>query len=227
MIWYDRFDLWSDKPVINGKASSGNPGIYSAIFHALTDFIEEIPLPSVFFDTSFVKKNGTHKEWIRHPDKPYPVSLDEIIGWLLMGYITRQDLEYNWRYYDRGNQANVLRQVQALLYCTGKDRNFFKEHNVTDLHPIAYRVPFYVRYIATGNAKYYPFFLMWFFATMLQPNYFLGEKRTTAISQKNIAYAVLKKLQSRFLIKLIRVKKNINDYFIEGHPFRDLVKRVR
>jgi len=224
--YFDRFNFLHDKPCINGKASSGNPLIYSALYKCAGGNFRE---PNTIYYRHMVKHSvaGLSIEIKRHPDKNDIASLDEIIGAIYLDYINDEFLsKYDYRWFDNLYNPGWKRILQAGVYCLGKHRNFFKkdEGNVRDLHPVAYWIPWHIQYYSRKkmgkSGKFLSiFFYMWLFSVLIKKNYKKHEKQTGAISQKNIAWLILNDLNMTFLIKLIKYRRNLFDYFQEDdHP---------
>jgi len=198
---------------------SGNPLIYTALFEAVGGTKRNYS--DIYFST-MVKKHtmGLDITLSRSPVDASPTSLDEIIGAWCLDLIGNDMLQaYGYRWHDVLHSPSYKKVLKAALECYGKDRNYFKDNNIRDLHPIAYYVSFHVQYMLKPSILLAPFFYTWLLLTLVKPNSSTGN-----ISQKNIAYAVLKKLGSKHLIKLIDHKRNINAYFKDAdHPIRRLV----
>ena len=167
----------------------------------------------------------------RSPSYFSPTSLDEIIGAISLDLIDDEFLKlYDYRWHDTLHSPSKFRIFQALVYCAGKRRNFFKTANVRDLHPIAYLVLPHIRHYArkkVGRSTYLLgiFFYLWLISVLMKRNFKNAEKQTGAISQKNIAHLVLSDLGSLYWIKLFKRDKNFNDYFEdENHPIRLFIK---
>lgn len=224
MSYFDRYGFLHDRKCIDGKASSGNPLIYSAMHKQLTG-ITHLYMP--VFQSQMIKHSVMSQDItiIRHPDKPYPTSLDEIIGALYLGLIDSNFLsKRSWRWHDTLYMPSWWKVLKAAIYCLGEHRNFFKDQNVRDLHPIAYNTPPHIRYYALQKERkfrliYCVMFYLWLISVLVKRNYKKGTKQTGAISQKNIAWLILSDLKSKFWIKLINYKKNLRDYFdFDDHP---------
>jgi len=186
----------------------------------------------------------------RSPENNSPTSLDEIIGAISLDLIDDEFLKlYDYRWHDTLHSPSKFRIFQALVYCAGRHRNFFKDNNVRDMHPIAYKVPPHIRhYLNRKSGKrvlvHAVMFYLWLLSVLMKRNFknipLQGEKwykpwykfknhphrerQTTTISQKNIAWLVLSDLGSLYWIKLFKHKKNFTDYFGSEHPIHILLK---
>lgn len=223
--YFDRFALMSDKPCVNGEQSSGNPSIYTAIFELVTG--SKVDYANMFDEQMFIENfnNTSIFSILRHPDKPYITSIDEIIGLLHKRYINSYMLEkFDWRWHNQKLDVSFLRKLQAAIYCAGKGRNFFSDNAILDLHPWAYQVPRRVRYYAYRldgrNMKALTVlipYLLWCLTSLPRQNFDRhGDKLTGNISQKNILFVIFKDIKSPF-IYLMNWKKNIKDYFGPDH----------
>lgn len=236
----DRFFFVHDKHTDGINASSGNPSIYSAIFQVVTKLMGSPVIynyDEVYYDSIEQSVRQNYTLWIRHPDKPSITSLDEMIGWIYFGYITSELMEeQNWRWYDVYHNPGRWKVFKALVYCAGEHRNFFKDQNVRDLHPIAYWMPWHIQYYLLkkegksvgifrtimfygwlisvlakkNNKKVYKSFL-----AKINPfnkDYELDFQRGT-VSQKNIALVILYDLNSKIWLRTMNWKKNLRQYF--------------
>jgi len=219
--FWDQYNFLHDTE----SATSNNPLIYSAFWRALTG--EIIDYNDVYFtDMLNHKVLGNDISITRSPSNDKPTSLDEIIGAISLGLIDDEFLKiYSYRWHDTLYAPKWYRVLQALIYVAGKHRNFFKDNNVRDLHPVAYWVPWHVQYYAVkidNKRKIMPFkaamFYLWLITLLLKRNFKNGSKQTGVISQKNIAWLILIDLSSKWWIKLIDYKKNMSDYFGSNHP---------
>lgn len=231
--YWDEYSFLSDRP----DNITGNPLIYTAIDYLLTNELKSIEYKFIY--TTLM--NGEYIQ--RHPTNDSPTSLDEIIGALILDLLNSKELDnMNWRWYDSKHEAKWYRILQASIYCLGRHRNFFKDNNVRDLNIVAYSVTPWIKYFALKQDgrkhwKYSISFYLWIISVLLKLNYKKEKqldgskkltKQTTVISQKNIAWAILKKLNSKYWIRLINYKKNMNDYFeFEDHPILEEINENR
>ena len=224
--FWDKYNFLHD----TAKADSNNPLIYSAFWKALTG--EQFDYRDYFYGQMIdINTLGNDITIQRHPTNNQPTSLDEIIGGIYLDLITSESLStFDYRWHDTLHSPSKFRIFQALVYCAGKRRNFFKTANVRDLHPIAYLVLPHIRHYArkkVGRSTYLLgiFFYLWLISVLMKRNFKNAEKQTGAISQKNIAHLVLSDLGSLYWIKLFKRDKNFNDYFEdENHPIRLFIK---
>ena len=240
---YDRYGFAHDKNCINGEASSNNPAIYSAMDEILTGNKKDFS--SVFASMLSINYPENSFTLIRHPDnKDLVTSLDEIIGWIKLGYLDSNLLKkFDWMFSDQDRRVPTWKIIKAMIYIAGEHRNFFQDKKVTDVHPVVFRIPFYIRFFTLKKDKrkiklsYRIAFYLYFMSTILKRNYknkkiklingseiTILDKQTNNISAKNILFIILQDLDSKFLIRFINYKKNINDYFEGDHPFKKLVE---
>ena len=228
--FWDKHQFLHDKE----SADSNNPLIYSAFWRALTG--EQIDYNDTYF--KYMVKHpvmGNDLSIKRTPTNNEATSLDEIIGAIYLNLLDYKFLSlYSYRWHDTIYAPSKFRIFQAAVYCIGKHRNFFKDANVIDLHPVSYWIPWHVQYYAvkkSDSRKFMPFkatmFYLWVISVFMKRSYKDGEKQTGAISQKNIACLVLSDLDSLYWIKLFNRDKNFNDYFkSEDHPIRLYINTV-
>ena len=219
--FWDQYNFLHDTE----SATSNNPLIYSAFWRALTgEKFNYLPV----YQTNMIKHEimGNDISITRSPSNNSSTSRDEIIGAISLDLLDDEFLKlYSYRWHDTLHSPKWYRIVQAAVYCLGKHRNFFKDNNVRDLHPVAYWVPWHVQYYAVkidNKRKIMPFkaamFYLWLITLLLRRNFKNGSKQTGVISQKNIAWLILIDLSSKWWIKLIDYKKNMSDYFGSNHP---------
>jgi len=228
--FWDKHQFLHDKE----SADSNNPLIYSAFWRALTG--EQIDYNDTYFKYMVTHKTmGNDITIKRTPTNNEATSLDEIIGAISLSLLDDKFLSlYSYKWHDTIYAPSKFRIFQAAVYCIGKHRNFFKDANVIDLHPVSYWIPWHVQYYAvkkSDSRKFMPFkatmFYLWVISVFMKRSYKDGEKQTGAISQKNIACLVLSDLGSLCWIKLFNRDKNFNDYFkSEDHPIRLYINTV-
>ena len=201
---------------IHDKIPSNNPLIYTGI-HRVVNGYEDYK-KEVFYRDNFVHMPMTHEiVVIRKMSKGVePTSLDEIIGAHLLGLLNCYHFMENWTWALHTN-APWYRVAQAAIYCLGKHRNFFKEKEVDDLRQVAFWIPWNIQYWSLKregertNVLQFTHFYLWLAVTFLKSNDKHGN-----VSQKNIAYAILKDMKSP-LAKFINYKKHLIAYFGENH----------
>jgi len=230
--------FWDNHQFLHDKADakSGNPLIYSAFWRALTG--EQIDYTGVYHTWMMDRWAVSHDLTIyRSPFNKSPTSLDEIIGAISLDLIDDKFLKFwGYRWHDVNHSPSKFRIFQAAVYCIGKRRNFFKDANVRDLHPVSYWIPWHVQYYAvkkSNSRKFMPMlsimFYLWVVSVLIKKNHTTGankvqSKNTGAISQKNILFLTLSDLKSKYLIRLIDYKSNFNAYFeSENHPIRKYI----
>ena len=228
--FWDKHQFLHDKE----SADSNNPLIYSAFWRALTG--EQIDYNDTYFKYMVTHKTmGNDITIKRTPTNNEATSLDEIIGAISLSLLDDKFLSlYSYKWHDTIYAPSKFRIFQAAVYCIGKHRNFFKDANVIDLHPVSYWIPWHVQYYAvkkSDSRKFMPFkatmFYLWVISVFMKRSYKDGEKQTGAISQKNIAWCILSDLGSLYWIKLFNRDKNFNDYFKdEDHPIRLCINTI-
>ena len=224
--FWDSYNFLHDK----ASASSNNPLIYSAFWRALTG--EHIDYKDTYFKYMVTHKTmGNDITIKRTPTNDSPTSLDEIIGAIYLNLLDDKFLRlYDYRWHDTVYSPKWYRVLQAGIYCLGKHRNFFKDANVKDLHPVSYWIPWHIQYYCKPSLQLAPFFYLWVISVLIKKNHTTSankvqSKNTGAISQKNIAWIILHDLGSLYWIKLFYREKNFNDYFDDPeHPIRLFIK---
>ena len=230
--FWDKHQFLHDKE----SADSNNPLIYSAFWRALTG--EQIDYNDTYFKYMVTHKTmGNDITIKRTPTNNEATSLDEIIGAISLSLLDDKFLSlYSYKWHDTIYAPSKFRIFQAAVYCIGKHRNFFKDANVIDLHPVSYWIPWHVQYYAvkkSDSRKFTPMlsimFYLWVVSVLIKKNHTTGankvqSKNTGAISQKNILFLTLSDLKSKYLIRLIDYKSNFNAYFeSENHPIRKYI----
>jgi hypothetical protein len=214
----DRYGLWHDKQVINGEPSSNNPVYYTALHKALGGkvddtrlawYFNEVQVPEYIDLVYFIRRIPTKKT--------PPISRDEIIGWISLGF---NPLKYGWFLYRQKTPVKPLQYLKAaysLFMIRDEHRNYFWEREKSETYCIALKLWWHDRYyinIMQGNPNnifYWLMFNLYAFHTI-----FISDN----ISAKNVCWLQLKDMGSKFWIRFINRKKNFQKYFGE-HPFNE------
>lgn len=217
-----KYGLYHDKPCKQGKPSSNNGWIYTAMAEALNLPVTDTTIKKTFNNCLMQVKNyGFRITRLPGKDTP-PISKDEIIGLLSLGFINDGFLEmYNWYYgYEFGYSNSIWKKLKAVLYLAGKHRNTIWEEKVVDAYPLAFTLGRADRYYAKKIHKNKTTVLEWlafhinFVFAILKTN-----RKTGNVSVKNMIWLQLYDMDSKFLIKLINRKKNFVRYFGKDHVF--------
>jgi hypothetical protein len=218
IMYYDKDNFIHDR----APATSGNKILYTSYAIALGMYnTEEISKLKVKAQGLIIDNVVTQRD----NNNDSLDSLDNIIGFIYLGLLTPSNFEKtSWYFngYDK-NRHSWKECITDLIAIHGEDRNFWHENGFDAVGKLANLVSPHVRYYAkrkSGDTSIHlaPFFYLWVISTLLKSNYKKGIRQTGNISQKNIAWLVLKDLKSKYLIKLFNLKKNFTDYFGSQHP---------
>lgn len=215
---------------IHDKLPSNNPLIYTGILKAHTGYNGYNS--DVFYRDNFKREMLTNRIFvIRKIRSKYEfTSLDEIIGAFLLGLLNADhfDTTWNWSNYKDHKWYRVL---QAAIYCIGKHRNFFKYKRIDELWVIAYMIPPHIRHWVLirenkkSNLLNFMCFYLWLALTFSKRSYKKSKRQTGAVSQKNIACALLKDLNHPFY-SWVNWMQHLKDYFGEKHLMLEMIKKA-
>lgn len=206
------FGLYHDKPVLGGISRSNNGWIYSAYAHYLRKPLDYEKIHNTFYDcftdnTFFIN---------RLPGKTEPpISRDEIIGMICLGYVP---LICDWFMY-RPKSVPTLKEYLKALLCLWKirkeHRNYFWENKIEETYPLAMKLFWHDRYWIKKmvGLKYNIFEMLCFYLYVLA-----GILKGTA-GEKNLLWCQLYGLRDKILIRFIDRRKNFITYFGEEHIF--------
>lgn len=232
LTYQDQFGLYHDKPVGDNQMPTSNNGwIYSAYAKKLGLYF---PIFSTFelYQKCIKFQNPLIIErlpWLEEP----PISHDEIVGMVSLGYMKNSLLEENYyQYYCPDGRAkpwyklNYLKIIKALWYLKGKHRTTVWKEEVKDAYPVAFRLSaanvYYVRKMKGLDVSPYQWFMFWASAFVTT---FFGDGSHGDYSAKNIMWLQLNDLgYDKTLIgkAMNKTQKwNFLMYFGEDHIFNN------
>jgi len=219
--YQDKYTRYHDKPTKNGNPSSNNGWIYSAYSKYLAP--RTYSLDSQWQCFRECVRSYDPLKIDRNPnDLTPPFSIDEVIGTVSLGFLSRHDLNHNyWNFCNlpEYNQKKItLKSVwvaaRSLFNIRKKHRNYFWENNMTETYDLAFLVQPWHKYYINRHYKYNP--------TILQTVLFYlnslfvltkGNKST-----KLILWLQLEDL-NHWLLKFTKKDEWVRDYFDKEHPF--------
>jgi hypothetical protein len=221
MTYRDRYGLYHHKPSINGGSSSNNGWIYTAYAKRLGLDVPPTEVLAGLKDSCMI---GTQDGfWInRLPLMQDPViSHDELIGMISLGVLDSYELsQRNWSMTTVGSEEySLIEQLKGVLSLRGQHRTYVHRNPVEAAYPIVFRILPHIRYYAKKMSEEKPSILEWLafnasiFLDLVQPSAWA--------STHNLATLMLEDLDSWFWIRFYDKKKNYDDYFEEGHIFRE------
>lgn len=224
MSYQDRDTYWHDRECKDGEPRSNNRNIYTAYSKYLigpTDYVIDTKRGYAF---NACVKSFEPLKINRLPDKEEPpMSKDEIIGMISLGYISYIDLKrshWNFCNFDdykpeKLSIINVLKALFKMFQIRKEHRNYFWENRIEEVYCLAFLLPIWDIYYAKrfSHEKVSKLETIAFYLNALMV-IFKGNK-----SSRMLLWLQLKDM-NHFLSKIIPEKKWINDYFEEGHPFR-------
>jgi len=216
--YVDKYGLYHDKPCIDGLPSSGNPAIYTA-YAIQFGLIPSWNFKAVYDQLITINPLSKTFKLDRSLDMDTTLSsIDEMIGWVEIGCLTAKFLKHhNWRYYDQNHKPVWWRQLKAVIYLAGEHRNYVQDQNVRDAHPIVFLIGPQFRYYINKRWGEKATKLQWL-AFQLHCMSTILHKNT---SDLNILLLMLRRVKSKYWIKLVKRKKNFADRFPLDHPFNN------
>jgi hypothetical protein len=206
----DKNGFYHDKPCIDGEPSSNNPLIYTAYARALgiNTITEHFPhiyrlTGDFFFSRVFCKD-----------EYPPPFSKDEFLGMVCLLCNTFNISSNNWNFSHYHKVTHPLRTLKAMWYLRNKHRNTVWKEKIYDAYPIAFSVPWKMRYFTEkfiygkSSLRYWLAFHFGIITTFL----------FSSAGSKNMLWLQLHHLNHP-AIKLIDKEKNFMEYFGEEHVF--------
>lgn len=216
----DKNGMYHHKPVINGEPSSRNGWLYTSMAKHLGLTVNMESLQNLYkrcqIDHEYFTMN-------RLDDKQIfpPLSIDEVIGLRSLGFKS-----YNKNYYfaKEPKQIDYEGIGNFLMKADPYDRNEWWRDGHFSMIPLTMRIKWGSRYYADkmDGKITNPFYMVSFCLSAIVAILDKRDRRNTR-SARNILWVQLKDMNSKFLIKFIDIKKNINEYFEEGHVFRETV----
>ena len=221
MSYRCKYGLYHHKPVTNDMPSSNNGWIYTAYAKRLG---LKVPSADDLGILAIKSMNNTQEGfWTnRLPDMQDPViSHDEILGMLSLGVISDRHLELrNWSMTTvSDSKYSIIEQIKGLWSLRGQHRTYVHRHPVEAAYPIVFKLGPHIRYYAKKLNGKRPSILEWaafnagIFLDLVQPSAWA--------STHNLSTLMLEDLESKFWIKFYNKKKNYDDYFQDGHVFRE------
>lgn len=220
------YGLYHDRPCnrdYTGKVlpRSNNGWIYSAYANRL-----KLPLDRQLIFKTYnmcVETPSQYEKLNRLPGKQEPpMSRDEIIGMISLGYLHWKWLDqFDWQFYGYSStKYPLLTQIKAVLSLRGEHRNHVWENRILEAYPIAFKLFWHDRYYV----KEYSGQATSLFETFMFQLYVISTLTQDNISAKNILWLQLKDLKSKFWIRFVKQEENFMEYFGQLHPFNTIKK---
>ena len=224
MSYQDKDTYWHDRECIDGKPRSNNRNIYTAYSKYLTEKSDHIMDSKRKLAFEKCVKSYSPLKINRLPGKEEPpMSKDEVIGMVSLGYLEIEDLEkshWNFCNFDdyqpeKLSVINVLRALIKLFQIRKEHRNYFWQNRIKEVYCLTFLLPLWDIYYVKkfNNKKVSKLETVVFYLNALMVIY-KGNK-----SSRMLLWLQLKDM-NHFLSKVVPEKKWINNYFEEGHPFR-------
>jgi hypothetical protein len=153
--YQDKFTRYHDKECVYGEPSSNNGWIYSAYAKYLAKNTTSYESLQQCYNQCM--RNYSPLKIDRSPNDKYPpLSKDEVIGLVSIGFLSGSDLEANhWNFCNLEYEPKKLTLITflkaffALFKIRKEDRNYFWENEVVETYPLAFYLPpwdqYYVR----------------------------------------------------------------------------------
>jgi hypothetical protein len=214
------------KPVqVNGliefEPSSNNGWIYGAYLKKVHSFYRG-PKPGVFESCKKDMIEDPIYFIYRLPDKQFPpISRDEIIGMISLGYnpfegrrkyfLYEQPGKLTWKHYWKA--IDLLEDIKK------KHRNHFWENEMYDTFPVAMKLwwhdRYYVDIMTEGKSNVFNHLA---FIVHAWNSILFGSH-----GDKNLIWLQLKDLGSKYLVNLLNWKRNFKKYFPADHPIVETI----
>lgn len=145
--YQDKNTMWHDKPVVSGEPSSNNGWIYSAYsVYLAPKSLNYHKLNTVYI--ACTRSLGPVKIDRLPGMKTPPMSKDEIIGLVSLGFLSVKDLEASsWNFCNlegfKHRKLSVIRAwraAKALYSIKNEHRNYVWENNMVDAYPLVFRL---------------------------------------------------------------------------------------
>lgn len=209
-IYRDSLGYYHDKPCVDGKPSSNNCLIYTAYAKVLG-----LEVPKIIFNISNLDLNSDFKvKRVNTSDKnPPPFSKDEFIGYVSL---TRRTsfVSRTWNFSKYHKITNLFQTIKDLFRIRNEHRNYVWQNKVYSVYPIAFSVPYKMRYFAQVYCDIpvnYLYMIAFYFGVLTTMLF-------SSSGSKNILWLQLKLLKNP-LHRLINHKKHIVNYFGKNHIF--------
>lgn len=224
--YQDRDSYWHDRECIDGEPSSNNRLTYTAYSKYLTPKAsqEELLLRRLAFqkcevsDVPPIKIN-------RLANKPFPpFSKDEVIGAISQGFINAKQLEdSHWNFCNLPEYTpekltfkKAYKAAKILWKIRKEHRNYVWENKLEDAYCLTFWLQpwdqYYVKKFCGEDA------------TLLQTIFFyLNAINVLTKGGKSVRMMLWLQCEdlNHWLLKFINVKKWVEDYFEENHPFKE------
>lgn len=160
--YVDEYGRYHDVPVNAARQpSSDNGWLYSAIGKKIGahDFLAEYnrnhPSPAALY---CVVKRVRHPKGVTNRDQDIPISRDEILGLVYLGYMKPDDLT-GWNFSPfKMEKFNLIRLIKQLWEAKGEHRNYFWRNDLKQIYRFAFSVPLQDRHFINSCWGRYNFF---------------------------------------------------------------------
>lgn len=224
MTYQDEDTYWHDRECINGKPRSNNRNIYTAYSKYLAEKTDHITDAKRRLAFEKCVESYEPLKVNRLPDKQEPpMSKDEIIGLVSLGFLEIEDLEKShWNFCNfeeykpqKLTLINAIKAVIKMYQIRKEHRNYFWQNKIESIYCLAFLLPlwdiYYVKKFChekTTKLEAISFYLN-FIMVFLK-----GDK-----SSRMLLWLQLKDM-NHILCKIVPEKKWIDNYFEDGHPFK-------
>lgn len=229
--YQDVFYRWHDKPVYGGLPSSNNGWVYTAYAKELGLLKKENEFSTIKYYFKSCKRNNYPLKIDRiFGIKTPPISKDEIIGLVYMGYLAYEELknsDWNFCNLDEYDQTKTkltfktgLKALFALYKLRNGHRNDVWKLKVVEAYPLAFRLmpwdKYYVKKVYGKEVSIYEIimFALNFWFVLFSDNF----------STRNLLWLQLRDMKYFKMAKMLNPKANFYNYFKDDHPFREALK---
>jgi len=225
--------LYHDKPCEDGKPSSNNGWVYSAIARTVGLFVDVKELDHVFAKCILkLEKNFILITRLPGKQEP-PLSFDEIFGLYILGFVDYKTLADNhFVFHGQGKEVSketileflkgLFRLLGVIIFRGKNHRNFFWQYEIVEMYNFAFRcTPAAIYFFKKDNGIKTNWFekLSWklFVKTTIEKG---------SDGENNILYVMASRLGDKSLIKKIDPKTRLHGYFGDNHPIVEYGKHL-
>ena len=220
MTYLDKYSRYHDKPCKNGEPSSNNGWIYTAYAKHLAKDTSSYEQQQICFNECL--RSEVPLKVDRSPnDSTPPLSKDEVIGLVSLGFLTAGDLQdshwnfCNLEYEPKKLTIRSIYKAAKILYSIREEhRNYVWQNEVTDAYPLAFYLPpedqYYVNKYNNQKVSITQFIIFYINTLIVLTK---GGK-----SARMMLWLKLTDMK-HWLLKYVPKEEYVRAYFEEEHPF--------
>jgi len=218
--YQDKWTRYHDKPTLDGSSSSNNGWIYTAYSrHLAPDTTDSEKLVQCY---NKCVRNYLPIKIDRSPDDSTPpLSKDEVIGMVSLGFLNDKELEAshwnfcNLEYVPEKLTISAAYKAAKVLYKIRKEhRNYVWQNEIKEAYPLAFFLgpedQYYVKKFYGKRATLFQFII-----------FYLNALSVLTYGNKSVRMMLFLKLTdlNHWLLRFVNKEKYVRNYFGEEHPF--------